>query len=156
MPTLAILSTFFAILKPLTDTKRLLNYFCLVEKVLSFDLVGHMWKLVKNWLQKCIFYLGEIFCISWNCLLATSLSKVKNVTKQQCSQHHFYCLQQSWGKVMFSEACVKNSVHSGGGGGIPACLAGHMNNQQYISSCTVGGSQLVRRQHTGNIKCMMG
>ena len=22
-----------------------------------------------------------------------------------------YCLQRSWGKVIFSEACVKNSVH---------------------------------------------
>ena len=36
-----------------------------------------------------------------------------------------------WGKVIFSEACVKNSVHGEGGGnpacitgGIPACLAG--------------------------------
>ena len=28
-----------------------------------------------------------------------------------------------WGKVIFSAACVKNSVH-GGGGGIPACIAG--------------------------------
>ena len=28
-----------------------------------------------------------------------------------------------WGKVIFSEVCVKNSVH-GGGGGIPACIAG--------------------------------
>ena len=44
----------------------------------------------------------------------------------------------------------------GGGGGIPACLAGHMTNQQYISSYTAVGSQLMWRQHTGNIKCMMG
>ena len=29
-----------------------------------------------------------------------------------------------WGKVIFSEACVKNSIHGGGGGGIPACIAG--------------------------------
>ena len=30
-----------------------------------------------------------------------------------------------WGKVIFSVACVKNSVYrGGGGGGIPACLAG--------------------------------
>ena len=34
-----------------------------------------------------------------------------------------------WGKVIFSVACVKNSVHGGGipaclAGGIPACLAG--------------------------------
>ena len=35
-----------------------------------------------------------------------------------------------WGKVIFSEACVKNSVHGEGGG---------VTDQQYISSCTVGG-----------------
>ena len=30
-----------------------------------------------------------------------------------------------WGKVIFSEACVKNSVDKGRGvGGIPACIAG--------------------------------
>ena len=32
-----------------------------------------------------------------------------------------------WGKLIFSEACVKNSVHKGGRGGvcgIPACIAG--------------------------------
>ena len=34
--------TFFAILKPLTGNKTLPNYLFLVEKVLSFDLVGHM------------------------------------------------------------------------------------------------------------------
>ena len=39
---------------------------------------------------------------------------------------------------------------------ILACLAGHMTNQQYISSCTVAGSQFVWRQHTGSIQCMMG
>ena len=50
--------------------------------------------------------------------------------------------------------CV--SVHGGGGRGIPACLAGHMTRQQYISRCTVDVSQLVWKQHTGNIKCMMG
>ena len=27
-----------------------------------------------------------------------------------------YCPQRSWGKVIFSEVCVKNSVHDGGGG----------------------------------------
>ena len=54
---------------------------------------------------------------------------------------------------MFLQVCV---ILFTGGGGIPVCLVGHMTNQHYISSCTVGGSQLVRRQHTGNIKCMMG
>ena len=37
---------------------------------------------------------------------------------------HFYRPQRSWGKVIFSEACVKNSVHRGGGGGTPVCIAG--------------------------------
>ena len=27
---------------------------------------------------------------------------------------YIYCPQQSWGKVIFSVACVKNSVHKGG------------------------------------------
>ena len=42
MPTLAIFGMFFAIFKPLIGTKTLLNYFVLVEEVLSFNLVGHM------------------------------------------------------------------------------------------------------------------
>ena len=53
---------------------------------------------------------------------------------------------------MFLQVCVCPQ----GGGGIPACLAGHMTRQQYISRCTVDVSQLVWRQQTGNIKCMMG
>ena len=36
----------------------------------------------------------------------------------------FYRPQRSWGKAIFSEACVKNSVHRPRGG-IPACLAGN-------------------------------
>ena len=36
---------------------------------------------------------------------------------------HFYRRQRSWGKVIFSEACVKNSVHGGLGG---ACMPGGM------------------------------
>ena len=56
------------------------------------------------------------------------------------------------GQGNISGVCVKNSGHRGV---IPACLAGHMTNQQYISSCTVSGSLLVWRQHTGNIKCMI-
>ena len=33
---------------------------------------------------------------------------------------YFYRPQRSCGKVMFSEACVKNSVHTGGGGVCPS------------------------------------
>ena len=43
----------------------------------------------------------------------------------------FTVRKRSCGKVIFSEACVKNSVHRGGGG-IPACIAGG------IPACLVG------------------
>ena len=68
--------------------------------------------------------------------------------------HIFTARKRSLRRLCFYR-CV--SVHRGGGGvGIPACLAGHMTRQQYISRCTVDVSQLVWRQQTGNIKCMMG
>ena len=37
---------------------------------------------------------------------------------------NFYRPQRSWGKVIFSEACVKNSVHRGGVHGRGPFLAG--------------------------------
>ena len=40
-----------------------------------------------------------------------------------------------WGKVIFSQACVKNSVHGGEGGAIPACIAGG------IPACLAAGLQ---------------
>ena len=55
------LAQFFAIFRSLTGNKTSPNYLFLVEEVLSFDLVGHMWKSVKNWLQKRKFDPGEIF-----------------------------------------------------------------------------------------------
>ena len=42
----------FSIFRPLTGNKTSPNYFFLVEEVLSFNLVGHVWKWVENWLQK--------------------------------------------------------------------------------------------------------
>ena len=56
-----------------------------------------------------------------------------------CQWQHFYCPQQSWGKVIFSEECVKNSVHCGGCG-IPACLAGLQAQTQGQVEGSVGGS----------------
>ena len=55
MLTSAIFSTFFAIFRPLIHNKTSPNYFLLVEEVLSFSLVGHMWKSIKNWLQEWVF-----------------------------------------------------------------------------------------------------
>ena len=44
---------------------------------------------------------------------------------------YFYRPQRSWGKVIFSEACVKNSVHGGRGAGVVVrgrgvCVVGGM------------------------------
>ena len=55
IPKIDYVGVFFAIFRPVTTIKTLQKYFYLVEEVLSFDLVGHMGKLVKNWFQKCIF-----------------------------------------------------------------------------------------------------
>ena len=57
---LAFFGTFFLFLSPLEVLKHDQTIFFLVEEVLTFNLVVHMWKSVRNWLQKCIFYLGEI------------------------------------------------------------------------------------------------
>ena len=45
----------------------------------------------------------------------------------QNSLHQFYCYrpQRSCGKAIFSQACVKNSVHGGGGGCLPQCILGY-------------------------------
>ena len=39
-------------------------------------------------------------------------------TITQFHDTHFYRPQRSWAKVIFSEACVKNSIHGGGGVGL--------------------------------------
>ena len=52
-----------------------------------------------------------------------------------CENCNFYAIyyhpQRSWGKVIFSEVCVKNSVHKGGYMAGKPCVAG--------GSCVVGG-----------------
>ena len=45
---------------------------------------------------------------------------------------YFYRPQRSWAKVIFSQACVKNSVHGGGGEGgcLPQCMVGYTPKDQ--------------------------
>ena len=43
------------------------------------------------------------------------------------SLYTFYCPQRSWGKVIFSEAGVKNSVH--GGDALGSCVAGGVHGR---------------------------
>ena len=62
---------------------------------------------------------------------------------------NFYRPQRSWGKVIFSEACVKNSVGGGGGvwqGGMHdggTCVAGGMHGRGVVcvwwGACMAGG-----------------
>ena len=42
-PKIDYVGIFFPIFRPVTTIKTLHKYFYLVEEVLSFDLVGHMW-----------------------------------------------------------------------------------------------------------------
>ena len=59
MPMSTIFGMFFAIFTPFTGIKTWSNYFFLVEEVLSFDLMGHMWKSVKNWRQEWVFNINK-------------------------------------------------------------------------------------------------
>ena len=50
---------------------------------------------------------------------------------------NFYRPQRSWGKIIFSEACVKNSVHGVGGRcGRGACM---MGGHVWQGACMAGG-----------------
>ena len=53
------------------------------------------------------------------------------------------------GKVIFSQACVKNSVHGGRGGGIPACLAGFQ--APHPGGCLGGSGQGGLQAHTWGV-----
>ena len=52
IPKIDYVGNFLPFLVPVTTIKTLQKYFYLVVEVLSFDLVGHMWKFVKNWFEK--------------------------------------------------------------------------------------------------------
>ena len=45
--------------------------------------------------------------------------------RKSCNRLDYYRPQRSWAKVIFSQACVKNSVHRGGRGGLPQCMLGY-------------------------------
>ena len=63
--------------------------------------------------------------------------------KQMFLKFHFYCLQRSWGKVIFSEACVKNSVYIGHAWQ-GACMAGVACVAGY---CMAGGACIPGGMH---------
>ena len=48
---------------------------------------------------------------------------------------YLYRPQRSWGNVIFSEACVKNSVHGGGGSTWAGTPLGQVHPQQVQPSC---------------------
>ena len=55
--------------------------------------------------EKCILYLGELFCIFWNCLLATSLSNDKNITGQHVDityKTQYFYIRESRATLEFS------------------------------------------------------
>ena len=82
---------------------------------------------------------GPTPCIPWTCSNLFIMKHVRSASGRLTScwnafflfnvcttilvwrKNYFYRLQRSWAKVIFSQACVKNSVHRGGGEGV--CLS---------------------------------
>ena len=48
IPKIDYVGVFLPFFRPVTTIKNLQKYFYLVEEVQNFDLVGHIWKLIKN------------------------------------------------------------------------------------------------------------
>ena len=75
---------------------------------------------------------------------------MENLVEAIC--RNFYRPQRSWGKVIFSEACVKNSVHGGHvwqGGGMRG--GGHAWQEGVRGTGGVCG-----RGHAWRVACMTG
>ena len=79
---------FLPFLVPVTTIKTLQKYFYLVVEVLSFDLVGHMWKFVKNWFEKCIFCGNSCGKFLWKNLVGNSCGKIswENLAVNSCGK----------------------------------------------------------------------
>ena len=97
--------------------------------------------LVFQWHFKAL-YFETIFCVGY------IRQRVKNINHV----YHNYRPQRSWGKVIFSEACVKNSVHrracmAGGVRGGGPCIAGGMCG---MGACMAEGGMC------GRGLCMVG
>ena len=68
--------------------------------------------------------------------------------ERQCS--FFTVRKRNFGKVMFSEPCVKNSVRGRGGGGVSQHALGQVHPQQVhpLTGTPPSGSTHPRRKHT--------
>ena len=86
--------------------------------------------------DRCLTYSSFIESRAFHCVtsgdneavIVTSQFRNKEVLGNKhivTFQVHFYRPQRSWAKVIFSQACVKNSVHGGGGGCLPQCMLGY-------------------------------
>ena len=84
IPKIDYVGNFLPFLDLLQPLKLYKKYFYLVVEVLSFDLVGHMWKLVKNWFEKCIF-CGKFL---WENLVEKSCGKFlwENLMGKSCGK----------------------------------------------------------------------
>ena len=83
--------------------------------------------------------------------ISISLLASKEVSQKACYNISYVCYniywpQRSWAKVIFSEACVKNSVHRGGGGCLPRCMLGYTPLDQAETPLDPGRHPPVTRQ----------
>ena len=71
---------------PLTGSKTLQKQFYLVEEVLSFDLVCHMWKLVKIWLQEWVLKIYK-----WKSGRSRWIAYFENYLQKQLGDRYGEC-----------------------------------------------------------------
>ena len=129
-----------------------------IEESIDKYIFYSFWAWYKNyassrraWLWKFTSVRKNLkITLQWNVLLvATPLSGKHPFTVKNWSL--VTARKRSLRRLCFY-TCLSFILFTGGGG----VVSQHAMGQQYIRSCISVESQLVWRQHTGNIKCMMG
>ena len=103
-----------------------------------------------------LFQLGRGICVTWFMRFTSGATPADLLVASMAAEPfsstwHFYCLQRSCGKVMFSQVCVKNSVYRGGvhgrghawRGGM--CGRGHVWGKGHAWQCYLG------KRHSGTL-----
>ena len=104
--------------------------------------------IVQTWAQ----YVPSLFMLKLKTYLANSCRQTRRVILSSIRGQGFLITprKRSLGQGnIFTPVC--HSVHRG-----CVCVSQHAPGSHYIRSCTGADTQLVWRQHTGNIECMMG
>ena len=79
--------------------------------------------IVSNWNETFYCVSNSVSCVFWKRVVANVLCQLSSTEMSTFLLiGYFYRRQRSWGKVMFSQACV--ILFTGGGGCLPQCMLG--------------------------------